>query len=932
MNFGRITPFTGAHSRLIQNPVRLFLTDIFSSISESIHDNLSILSGIFPPQQTNVEYLLSPLKSLLPNEKPPSCNSTGQNVVMRDEMLQLKLNHILLFSTANGFAGLHDIPIQSILKYLNRYGAISFQIQGKHSHIGRALAENLFRAAIEAKDKHSVKNILAIGSVDVNSTICNIDGERYTPLERAVIHQDLGTVQLMINAGADVNKTFGPKGSEGRVFSSLFNNLRYGTKIAPAIVEIGKMLLDAGAKVDLATFRHVMEGFHLAGLAYDIISNISDADHSIFIRRGYLSTAVTHLADWQATNTFRHMVMACERTNCHRCLTDYQDELDWAFIQSVKHGHLQLIQSLQLHCKTPHRAFSAAIRCGRKEVIDVIRSLRPDLNAPAHSIDNKTWYLRKSYLPDNDNDSTTSLAEAIRAGNEDLLHMIENAGHLLYLHEGNRFQPAISAASAKGDLEYVRKLLRYCPAPEPPHMYYAALEAVQRNDEEILFTLLNAGADVNLGSSSRQRPPEPLLVAIRQQNRRMVHAILNADVDPISGTVYYRSNSMEKERTILEEAIKWADRSIIQVILSTIPIATLKDGDEIVHVLEQGDIEFFDYLLDAVTISASTLNKCLEAAIKICDAELIRTLIEKGANPIDPNVLEMCAEKHPNMLKLLLELSSLGKPRRAVRGFGTNALTAAIRCGQSGLEAVRVLLGSEIIDFQNFVDVDATKDNPLMRTPLGVAIKWSQKGTHGNYEMIRKLLDQDRCDPDSIVSIGIHAKGFQQTALLEAIETRDIDLVELMLNHNANVNREAEYGLKRTPLQKAVEVGSLEIVTLLLNAKADVNGSPSVRGGATALQLAAITGNCNIAATLLAWGADLHASPSTVNGRWPLEGAAEHGRIEMIYFLWRASGGFDLDQCQKAMDLAEENGYLPCRDVIAELASVNIANMPAITI
>jgi len=927
MNFGRITPFTGAHSLLIQNPVRLFLTDIFSCISESIHDNLSISSGILPPRQTNVEYLLSPLKSLLPNEKPPSCNSTGQNLVMRDEMLQLKLNHILLFSTANGFAGLHDIPIQSILKYLNRYGAISFQIQGKHSHIRRALAENLFRAAIEAKDKHSLRNILAISSVDVNSTICNINGGRYTPLERAVIHQDLGTVQLIINAGADVNKTFGPKGSEGRILSILFNNLRLGTNIAPAIVEIGKMLLDAGAKVDLPTIRHAIEGFHLPGLAYDLISNVSDADHSIFIRRGYLSTAVAHLADWQATNTFRHMVMACERTNCHRCLTDYKDELDWAFIQSVKHGHLQLIQLFQLHCKTPHRAFSAAIRCGRKEVIDVIRSLRPDLNAPAHSIDDKVWSLR---VENHYEDSTTSLAEAIRAGNEELLHMIEDAGHLFYLHEGERFQPAISAASARGDVEYVRKLLRYCPAPEPSHMYYAALEAVQRNDEEILFTLLNAGADVNLGSSSRQRPPEPLLVAIRQQNRRMVHAILNADVDPKSGTVYYRSNSMEKERTILEEAIKWADRSIIQAILSTIPIATLKDGDEIVHVLEQGDIEFFDYLLDTGTISASTLNKCLEAAISICDAELIRTLIEKGANPIDPDVLEMCAEKHPNMLKLLLELSSLGKSRRVVPGFGTDALSAAIKCGQSGFEAVRVLLDSGIIDFKSFVG--ATIDDLTRRTPLGVAIKWSQKGTHGNYEMIRKLLDQGRCDPDCIVSIGWSAKGFQQTAFLDAIETRDIDLVELMLNHNANVNREAEYGLKRTPLQKAVEVGSLEIVTLLLNAKADVNGSPSVRGGATALQLAAITGNCNIAATLLAWGADLHASPSTVSGRWPLEGAAEHGRIEMIYFLWRASGGFDLDQCQKAMDLAEENGYLPCRDVIAELASVNIANMPAITI
>jgi hypothetical protein len=33
-----------------------------------------------------------------------------------------------------------------------------------------------------------------------------------------------------------------------------------------------------------------------------------------------------------------------------------------------------------------------------------------------------------------------------------------------------------------------------------------------------------------------------------------------------------------------------------------------------------------------------------------------------------------------------------------------------------------------------------------------------------------------------------------------------------------------------------------------------------------------------------------------------------------------------------AMNLAEGNGYLACRDAIAELAYANKANMPAITI
>ena len=126
----------------MQSPFQLFFADIVSSMLESMPDKYSNLCGI---PQPNLKTLFSSLRSLLPNE---------QSVVMGDETFQSKLSHILLYSTANGFAGLHGIPIQSVLKYLSRYGGINLQFQGKHSPIGRAVAENLFRAAIEAKNKH----------------------------------------------------------------------------------------------------------------------------------------------------------------------------------------------------------------------------------------------------------------------------------------------------------------------------------------------------------------------------------------------------------------------------------------------------------------------------------------------------------------------------------------------------------------------------------------------------------------------------------------------------------------------------------------------------------------------------------------------------------------------------------------------------------
>ena len=102
----------------------------------------------------------------------------------------------------------------------------------------------------------------------------------------------------------------------------------------------------------------------------------------------------------------------------------------------------------------------------------------------------------------------------------------------------------------------------------------------------------------------------------------------------------------------------------------------------------------------------------------------------------------------------------------------------------------------------------------------------------------------------------------------------------------------------------------------------------SARGGATAFQLAAIRGNCIIAAKLLDCGADPQAPPANINGRWPLEGAAENGRIQMISFLWDMNKGcLDIEECRRAMELAEGNGYMACRDMIAELSHNRLATL-----
>ena len=94
-----------------------------------------------------------------------------------------------------------------------------------------------------------------------------------------------------------------------------------------------------------------------------------------------------------------------------------------------------------------------------------------------------------------------------------------------------------------------------------------------------------------------------------------------------------------------------------------------------------------------------------------------------------------------------------------------------------------------------------------------------------------------------------------------------------------------DYQLARTALQMAVESGNLEIIEILLKSGANVNAKPGRYGGATALQLAAIKGFIGITRMLLHRGADVNARRCESCGRTALEGASESGRLDIVQLL-----------------------------------------------
>jgi ankyrin repeat protein len=898
----------GVHSiSTAQTPATLFLEDLRSSMSEG-NENQGDRWPIY------AKHLLSSLETLLPHGKLQPGYDSRQSLITEDEIFQTKFNQLLVFSIANNFAGLQDVPIASMLKYWSRAGGMVSlllqSLQASQSHFAKALAQNLFRAAIEANDERVLKSLLSIGSLDVNTTICIINGEKLTPVERAVYLQELGIVELLLIAKADVNKTFPKTDNKWDITlsRSALGNFISGCRAAMSeSFELAKLLLRAGAQVNASVAEYALEVLYDRDLAYLIFSSVSDSNHTEFMGTRLLTSIAVYFSDWQATEVTNNLILACQRTNCGRCLSQFQSRIDSALVQGAKRGHSKLVELLLRYSTTPHRALSAAIQCGKREVIDAILTLKPDMDAPAHSIYESNSMFRRKRDGDEDEDrETTSLAEAIKSRDESLIRMIEDAGSLAHLNEGGRFQAAITAASKTGNAIYVQKLLEHCPSPKPSHMTKAVLHAIRNNHEQISRTLLAAGAEVNEKDDYYDDKTNVLHAAMVCRNSYMVREILNADIKPSSPT----------QIRVFQEAIEWGDKSIIEDLQSTFP-GTQLNGNELSKALKQGNMELFEFLLSSRMVPGSALTDCLLVAIERGDEPLFHDLIKRGANPTNGNLLQHCAESCPKMLPLLLEQHPFRNSDCAVPNFGTPALIAVIKQGLDGLEAVNILLGCRLVDTGSY--------SGKGELPLVEAITMSQNGNHANFAVIRKLLDSG-CDPNCIAVRSDFPPGINETAFLRAIWTKSKDLVQLMIDHGADVNRKATMGLKRTPLQKAAEANSLELATLLLGANADANGKPATRGGGTALQLAAIQGNCNIAAKLLECGADLSAPPAVVNGRWPLEGAAEHGRLDMIEFLWKNKlAGFDEKQCRRAMELAEENGHNPCRDLIAELSQASVS-------
>ncbi|KAJ5984491.1 hypothetical protein N7481_006590 [Penicillium waksmanii] len=153
-----------------------------------------------------------------------------------------------------------------------------------------------------------------------------------------------------------------------------------------------------------------------------------------------------------------------------------------------------------------------------------------------------------------------------------------------------------------------------------------------------------------------------------------------------------------------------------------------------------------------------------------------------------------------------------------------------------------------------------------------------------------------------------------KTALQLAVEQEKITLINLLIEKGADINAPPAVNFGKTALQIAAGQGNIELVDLLLAKGADVNQEPAYRSGGTALQFAAIRGFIGIARALIEAGAAVDALGSTLFGRTAIEGAAEWGRIDTLQLLLSqgaAPEGPNRRQYIRAIKLAGKKGHFP---------------------
>lgn len=831
-------------------------------------------------------------------------------------------SQLLFFSTVNNFAGIKAIiSMELAIKFIDQHEPTRSTIlnqfrSGASTIFSRALAEKLLGAAIEACDAKTVHDLLALEIVKPDDLVCteNLPGNNHvddkshrlrTAIEKASILRHSDTIDLLLRFGTDVNKTYENTGSQSDR-GALECAIGLWGQYRPIDFKLVDLLLNNGATVSSRLVEAAVR-WEDAGLIEKLMSRHPPSRHrDCFFQ--VLIDAAEYLKNDAGYKVIRQIMRACRETHQNACVGSNQNLFAKAMVKAARRKNRELVDLLLPHGgqRGLDSALTAASRSGSHSLIPLLLAHGARGDGPACKVD--------TY----DNFVTTPLAEAIRSDDSELVGLFEKVGAWDRVGEPDRLEAALQAIAESGNLVYLAKVLDLVQNPKPRALTSPLNAAIKAGHEEVALKLLEAGADMNwLGAKS------PLLEALRSRSRSITWAILEHDVSVKTDDSRYLL-----DETPLEAATAWGDPGIIKALFFMgANINTCRHEPPVSIAIRAGERSLLDLIINLGADLSVSSERCLSplaAAALVQDAETANYLLDHGADPADEQAVLNAYTHDRRILNLILQKFRKKHPKGR-SGFGGKVLHHGLQTHDEALLDLCLNAGFDVNSLTSH------KEHGTV-TALGLAIKIHHGRCLG---LISKLLNAggDANAPTSKGRERLSSAGpnrvikrviIRQTAFLDAIETKSLPLVELLISNGADVRKEAKLGLKRTPLQKACEVASHTIVDLLLAHNADVNADPAARGGATALQLASKAGSTRIAKSLLAMGANVNAPGVRIGGRSAIEYASEYGRLNMIPVLFHAAGGrFASGQYDNAIVLAQENGHSACAVLLRSVASGN---------
>ncbi|KAJ3652486.1 hypothetical protein Zmor_018447 [Zophobas morio] len=259
-------------------------------------------------------------------------------------------------------------------------------------------------------------------------------------------------------------------------------------------------------------------------------------------------------------------------------------------------------------------------------------------------------------------------------------------------------------------------------------------------------------------------------------------------------------NTMTKPqgRTPLSWAVRGRCLDVVKILLEMKPSINTADCD--------GNTPLINAILESTTDIASML---INAGADI-----------NGCNASEKSPLAIAAENNRlDMVELLLEnnadISNLGKKEKtplSAAALGGNLdivkslvsrrvdINAINSDGNTALTYAVEAENDSIVEFLIEHDADPCKCGKNGKTPLRTAV------VKQSLPLITYLLDHG-------------AESTIQTAFLVAIETRNLDIIRLLIQKVVDLN--AAYNSGHTPLMKALELGYFEIAEFLVENGAD---------------------------------------------------------------------------------------------------------------